>query len=241
MPKWVRRKRKTRKGNPISVRNENSIIFFLMKFYFSFTNAYFFLLLGGSYSIFTSLPLVRDMPKESQIILYILTRFLFLFVIYKQLVDLGYAFMNELQQAVAPFLQPSGGIGGSSGQPPLPSDPFIPLVAPAPDDPEENPPGQPLFHQQQNDPAVGQQKLESVLVKHLKRHCRLVDVRKKYPQLNSTEVDSLYFAKNLAISQLDTDTKTDSEMEALADYLTKNAKKRKTLLDDFLAEYSKED
>lgn len=116
--------------------------------------------------------------------------------------------MDELSKALYQFYPASGGMNlGSSGQPPLPSDPFIPLSQ----DPEENPPGgsQPLVHQQQDQTsapqvtAVGQQKLESVLLKHLKRHCKLVKVRHKYPQLNSTEVDYLYLAKNMAISQFD--------------------------------------
>lgn len=57
--------------------------------------------------------------------------------------------MDELSKALYPFYPVSGGMNlGSSGQPPLPSDPFIPVSQ----DPEENPPGtsQPLVHQQQD-------------------------------------------------------------------------------------------
>lgn len=146
---------------------------------------------------------------------------LFFLYLYKILLSTGLLLMDELSKALYQFYPASGEMNlGSSGQPPLPSDPFIPVSQ----DPEDNPPegSQPLVHQQQDQTsapqvtAVGQQKLESVLLKHIKRHCQLVEVQNKYPQLNSTEVDSLYLAKNMAISQFDTDTKSDSEMADLA-------------------------
>lgn len=153
--------------------------------------------------------------------------------------------MDELSKALYQFYPASGEMNlGSSGQPPLPSDPFIPVSQ----DPEDNPPEarRDLVHQQQDQTsapqvtAVGQQKLESVLLKHIKRHCQLLEVKKKYPQLNSSEVDYLYLAKNMAISQFDTDTKSDSEMADLAASIG-NYKKIKIILDYFIASYFQED
>jgi len=171
--------------------------------------------------------------------------FFYLFI-YKIILWLGLLLMDELSRALAPFYPSSGGVG-SSGQPPLPSpsDPFSAHI-PVSQDPEDNPPGgsHPLVHHQQDQtsapPDAGQKKLESVLEKHLKRHSKLGEVRTKYPQLNSAGIDYTDLAKKMAISQLDTDMKPDSEMADLAAYL-KNYQKMKSLLDDFLAFYFRED
>lgn len=195
----------------------------------------------------SSLPFVKGMPKREQIFWFNIAKLVSVLVLSKLSFALGYVFMDELQRAVDQFIpSASGGMNlGSSGQPPLPSpsDPFLPVSQ----DPEENPPGgsQAFVHQEQDQTSaqvttVGQQKLESVLLKHIKRHCQLVEVRHKYPQLNSTEVDSLYLAKKMAISQFDTDTKTDSEMADLAACIG-NYRKIRILLDHFFAENWKED
>lgn len=212
-------------------------VFFLIPVFFNSNTLYRF---------FSSLPFVKNMPKRVQILLFIIAKLISVLVLSRVALSFGYILMEDLHRAVAQFYpSTSGGMNlGSSGQPPLPSDTFIPVSQ----DPEDNPPegSLPLVHQQQDQTsapqvtAVGQQKLESVLLKHINRHCRLVEVRNKYPQLNSTEVDYLYLAKNLAISQFDTDTKTDSEMADLAAHIG-NYRKIKILLDHFLEEYFKED
>lgn len=96
------------------------------KFYCSFTNAYsyfwLFIATNGIYSLFCSLPFVRDMTKEHKIIFYFICRFLFLFVLYK---PLGYVLFNdnELQQAVEP--SGSGGLAGGSAPLPGPTGPSL--------------------------------------------------------------------------------------------------------------------
>ncbi|KAM7460729.1 hypothetical protein LguiB_035937 [Lonicera macranthoides] len=195
---------------------------------------------------FSSLPLVRRVSFQNQILLFGLFHLFFSLFIYKSILWLGLLLMDELSHALTPLYPSSGGVG-SSGQPPLPSpsDPFSAHI-PVSQDPEENPPGgsNPRVHHQQDQtsapPDVGQKKRESVLEKHLKRHCQLGEVRTKYPQLNSTDTDYQYLAKNMAISQLDTDTKTDSEIADLAAVIT-NYHQIKSLLDDFLASSFKAD
>lgn len=140
--------------------------------------------------------------------------------------------MDELQRAVAQFIPSvSGGMNlGSGGQPPLPSpsDPFLPVSQ----DPEEDQPGgSHRFGHQQT--AVGQQKMESVLQKHIRRHCQFEEVRNKYPQLASTEVDYGCLAKKMAISQFDCDTKTDMEIGKLASSIGRYADIKSIIVDFF--------
>ncbi|KAK4337512.1 hypothetical protein RND71_043839 [Anisodus tanguticus] len=189
-----------------------------------------------------------SLPSQKKSLLFGLFHLFFALCFFKSLLWLGLLLMDELSKALFPFYPSSMGMHvGSSGQPPLPSpsDPGS-FHIPVSQDPEENPPGgsHPPVHQQQDETSaphnLGQKKIEAVLEKHLRRHCQLVEVRTKYPQLNSTEIDYYYLAKNMAISQLDTDLKTDSEIADLAASV-KNYKNIKSLLDDFLDSYYKED
>lgn len=67
---------------------------------------------------------------NSRFIFFSISRMLFVLLLSKILLSFGYIFMDELQQIVAPYLpSSSGGMYGSSFQPPLPSgEPsFLPI------------------------------------------------------------------------------------------------------------------
>ncbi|KAJ8746887.1 hypothetical protein K2173_010159 (mitochondrion) [Erythroxylum novogranatense] len=88
------------------------------------------------------------------------------------------------------------------------------------------------------DPHQGKRKLVSELTRHIKKHCASQVISEKYPF--ALEEDPQYFAENLAISILDIDTKTDSEIMDLAKFL-KNYQKAKSLIDLFFEQYYRED
>lgn len=71
---------------------------------------------------FSSLPLVRRVSFQKQILLFLFIKLIFSLFIYKILLSTGWHLMDELSKALSPFYPSSGGMNlGSSGQPPLPS------------------------------------------------------------------------------------------------------------------------
>lgn len=71
---------------------------------------------------FSSLPLVRRVSFQKQILLFFFLQLIFSLFIYKILLSTGWLLMDELSKALSPFYPSSGGMNlGSSGQPPLPS------------------------------------------------------------------------------------------------------------------------
>ena len=84
-------------------------------------------------------------------------------------------------------------------------------------------------------------KLFSILERHLRRHCASQAVAQKYPHFKDfTPEDFTYFAKNIAISQLDIDCKTEMEIESLAEYI-REYQRMKTLLNQFFDSYYEND
>lgn len=82
------------------------------------------------WNYFRDLPLVRCVSFQKIFILYVLCRFLVFLFLYRIIFFYGYLFMDELKAMVAPYLpSSSGGMSGSSFQPPLPSgEPsFLPI------------------------------------------------------------------------------------------------------------------
>lgn len=71
---------------------------------------------------FSSLPLVRRVSFQKQILSFLFLKLLFSLLIYKIQLSTGLLLMDELSKALYPFYPSSGGMNlGSSGQPPLPS------------------------------------------------------------------------------------------------------------------------
>lgn len=200
----------------------------------------------GYINSFCQWRVVRRLPLTKRLLLYAVVKVVLLVIlgsICRSLFHLWMDELGELGKALVPFYPSSAGmhVGSSGGQPPLPS-PSDPFLIPVWLDSEENPQGvsHPPVHQQQ-DPASapGQLKMQSLLEKHMRRHCQKSEVREKYPQLNSTEIDYLDFAKKMAISELDTDGKTDNEKLHLVQSI--QYREIRSLLDDFLEKYFKED
>lgn len=216
---------------------------------------YFYFCGVGGVSFFFQLPLVRRQPFQIQILLYTVVKLLFLVVIYSGSRSLFVLFMDDLTRAVAPFLPGSGGIHeGGFSQPPTPTPPpdnsglgLIPGAQNEGDLPNSYPSGSSQEAHQEDQPGsshlaphqgeVGQKKLISILERHLRRHCASQAVVQKYPHFKDfTQEDLTYFAKNIAISQLDIDSKTDMEIGSLAEYI-RNYKTMKTLLNLFFESY----
>ena len=106
---------------------------------------------------------------------------------------------------------------------------------------EAHPEGQPGSSHLAPQGVEGQKRLLSVLERHLRRHCASPARIHKYPYVvDWKQEDFHYFAQHIAISELDSDTKTDIEMGNLADYL-QNSTKLKTILDQFLEKYYQND
>ncbi|CAK7324599.1 unnamed protein product [Dovyalis caffra] len=81
---------------------------------------------------------------------------------------------------------------------------------------------------------VGQNKLVSILEQHLRTHCSQQAITEKDPQVkNWTQEDFHYLAQHMAISEFDSDTKTNNEMGDLAKHI-RPYKRVKTLLDQYL-------
>lgn len=184
------------------------------------------------FSFFSSIPGLAGMRIEGKYFLFSLVQLLLRLLLAKAALQAGILCMDELRQAVVPFLGSSS--GGFGGQPPLPSpseSPFLHL--PPYSDGEENRPGgsQGFIHQQASTPP-GQEKLESVLMAHIEGHAKKDKVLEQYPQLPSLQLNYRYLAKNFAICQLDADTKSDAELADLATCI-RNYKKIRVLLDQF--------
>ena len=88
---------------------------------------------------FCSLPIVKNVPKRVQILFFCIAKGIGLLILSKVAFGLGLLLMDELSQAVAPFL-PSSSSAGGLNQPPAPSeDPsFFPIT---PHDHNQDQPG----------------------------------------------------------------------------------------------------
>ena len=187
---------------------------------------------------------------DFRILFYAIFHLILWFGITKIILWSGYLFMDELQRALSQFYPASG--GGGFSQLPTPTPPpenyglgLIPGAQGEGDQPgsnhyasgssqEAHPEGQPGSSHLAPQGVEGQKRLLSVLERHLRRHCASPARIHKYPYVvDWKQEDFHYFAQHIAISELDSDTKTDIEMGNLADYL-KNYKKLKTLLDQYL-------
>lgn len=90
--------------------------------------------------LFCSLPIVKNVPKRVKILFFRIARVICLLILSKVALALGLLFMDELSQAVAPFL-PSSSSAGGLNQPPAPSgdSAFFPISQS--DEGEEQPAG----------------------------------------------------------------------------------------------------
>lgn len=165
-------------------------------------------------------------------VLSAVVQLLFLFLLSRSVL----LFMDELGQAVAPFYPTSGGInGGFNPPPPAPENPSI--VATASHE-AEGQPGSSHLAPYQDQGGVGKKKLFTVLNRHLSKYCASPAVTQRFPYLKEEDCD--YFAKHIAISELDIEGKPDIEIADLSNYI-KDFNRVKTLFDFFFESYYRED
>ena len=181
---------------------------------------------------FCSFTLVKKIPESIKIYFFFLGKMLCLLLMSKFFFSLGYLFMDELQRAVAQFYpSTSGGMNGGFNPSPVPENSSI--LAAASHETEGQPePGS--SHLAPHQVEVGKKKLLGVLERHLRKHCLSPEVRKKFPQVvDWQQEDFKYFTENLAISELDVETLTDSQINDLAEYIRAYSK-IKTVLNQYL-------
>ena len=217
--------------------DENDMI--LSRFWnnFEFSTFLYVFLMFWKQRVLQLFPLRKRISPKGSIYIYLFCSLILLKIVY----SLGYLLMDELHQAVAPFLHTSGGINeGGFSQPPTPTPPpensglgLLPGAQSEEDRPDPNhyASGSSQAHKKE----VAKKKLYTVLKKLFKKYCASPGVADKYPYLKEEDFD--YFAQNFAISQLDIDDgKSDVEIANLSEYIN-NFTRMKLLLESFFEEY----
>lgn len=219
-----------------SALSEKSII--LSSSFFEFSSYLYVFLMFWKQRVLQLFPLRKRISPQGSIYISLFCSLILLKLFYL----LGALLMDELHQAVAPFLHASGGINeGGFSQPPIPTPPpensglgLLPGAQREEDRPDPN-------HyasgssQEAHQGGVAKKKLYIVLKKLFTKYCASQAVAEKYPYLKEEDFD--YFARNFAISQLDIDdNKSDVEIANLSKYIN-NLNRMKPLLDNFFESY----
>lgn len=222
-----------------TVSSEKDIIGRLLK-NLEFSSSVYLLLLIWKQRVLRLFPFLKGI--EAKVSIYI--SFFCSLILLKVFYLLGSLLMDELHQAVAPFLHASGGINeGGFSQPPIPTPPpensslgLIPGAQSEGDHPNSNHDAS-GSSQEAHQGGVAKKKLYTVLKRHLKKYCTSPGVAEKYPYLK--EEDFEYFAQHIALTELDIDeNKDDVEIANLSKYIN-NYKIVKLLLEQFFESYYK--
>lgn len=205
--------------------------FFFIRFSFHFHFS------GLGHSLVLQLPIIKQLPVKVQMVVSAVVQLLCLFLIYHLYRSSFLLLMDELTQALTQFYPTSGGLSMNGGfnPPPVPENSCI--LAAASHEAEGQPGSSHLAPYQDQ----GEKKLLSVIERHLQKHCVSPEIQTQFPDVvDWKQEDFQYFAKKLAISELDIDRKSDFQMEDLANYLKENPRKWKLLLSQALEKHFKE-